>query len=90
MPRVAASGEFLGYIGSCIDITEFRSATERIREQANLLDHARDAIVVADLEDHIVYWNLSAQRLFGWSAEEVTGKSARELFYPSSLTLIFR
>ena len=83
VPRVATSGEFLGYIGSCIDITEFRSATERIREQANLLDHARDAIVVADLEDHIVYWNLSAQRLFGWSAEDVTGKSARELFYPS-------
>lgn len=83
VPRVATSGEFLGYIGSCIDITEFRRATERIREQANLLDHARDAIVVADLEDHIVYWNLSAQRLFGWSAEEVTGKSARELFYPS-------
>ena len=83
VPRVAASGEFLGYIGSCIDITEFRSATERIREQANLLDHARDAIVVADLDDHIVYWNLSAQRLFGWSAEEMTGKSVREVFYPS-------
>jgi PAS domain S-box-containing protein len=83
VPRVAASGEFLGYIGSCIDITEFRSATERIREQANLLDHARDAIVVADLDDHIVYWNLSAQRLFGWSAEEVTGKSVGEVFYPS-------
>lgn len=38
VPHFAPSGEFLGYIGSCVDITEFRRAAERIREQANLLD----------------------------------------------------
>ena len=83
VPRQAPSGEFLGYIGSCVDITELKGATERIREQADLLDHARDAILVRDLGDRITYWNLSATRLFGWSADEVTGKSARELLYQS-------
>lgn len=83
VPRFASSGEFLGYIGSCVDITELKGATERVREQANLLDHARDAILVRDLEDRITYWNLSAKRLFGWSADEVTGKSGRELLYQS-------
>lgn len=81
VPRFAPPGEFLGYIGSCVDITELKRATERIREQAALLDHARDAILVRDLEDRITYWNLSATRLFGWSADEVSGKSARELLY---------
>lgn len=60
--------------GSLIDITERRIAEERIREQAALLDKARDAICVRDLDDKIIYWNKSAERLYGWSAEEVIGE----------------
>jgi PAS domain S-box-containing protein len=50
VPRFAPSGEFLGYIGSCIDIGELKHAGEQIREQAELLDHARDSILVRDLK----------------------------------------
>lgn len=60
--------------GSLIDITERRLAEERIREQAALLDKARDAICVRDLDDKIIYWNKSAERLYGWAAEEVIGE----------------
>jgi PAS domain S-box-containing protein len=51
----------------------------RLAEQASLLDKAQDAIVVCDLEDRITYWNKSAERLYGWKAEEVLGKVARDL-----------
>src|SRR5471032_495389 len=44
---------------------------ERVREQAALLDKARDAICVTDLEHRVTYWNASAERLFGWTDEEV-------------------
>jgi len=81
VPRFAPSGEFLGYIGSCIDISQLRRADERIRDQAELLDHARDAILVRNLEDDITYWNLSGERLFGWSADEAVGKNGRDLLY---------
>ena len=61
------------------DITERRQAEERIREQAALLDKAQDAIIVRDLEHRILYWNKSAERLFGWAAPDALGRNAFEL-----------
>lgn len=54
-------------------------AEERIREQAALLDKAQDAILVHDLENRITYWNKSAERLYGWSTDEVLGRQVDEL-----------
>jgi PAS domain S-box-containing protein len=61
------------------DITERRDAEARLREQASLLDKARDAIVATDLEHRIAYWNASAERLYGWKADEVYGRRLEEL-----------
>src|ERR1700677_4133597 len=56
-----------------------REAEEKIREQAALLDKAQDAILVTDVDDHVVYWNKSAERIYGWTALEVIGRKATEL-----------
>ncbi len=64
-----------------IDITERKRAEEKIQEQAALLDKAHDAIAVRDLEHRLIYWNKGAQRLYGWTAEESTGKNVDELLY---------
>lgn len=56
-------------------------AEEQIREQAALLEHAQDAILVRDLQDRITYWNRGAERVFGWSVDEVIGKNGRELLH---------
>jgi PAS domain S-box-containing protein len=58
-----------------------QQAEARIREQASLLDKARDAILVRGLDHRITYWNKSAERLYGWSAEEVIGKEVQEVLY---------
>jgi len=47
------------------DITERKRAEEQIAEQAQLLDKARDAILVRDLEGNILFWNKGAER-FVW------------------------
>ncbi len=57
------------------DMTEARKDAERISEQASLLDKATDAIFVRDLDDRITYWNESAARLYGWTADEALGQS---------------
>ena len=62
------------------DITERRQHEEKLREQAALLDFAHDAILVKNLEDQIIYWNAGAERMFGWTEEEVLGRSPMELF----------
>ncbi len=60
---------------------ERRRVDERVREQAALLDKAQDAILVRDLEHRITYWNKSAERLYGWAAEEALGRSVEKLLY---------
>ncbi len=63
------------------DATERKRAEEKIREQANLLDIAQDAIVVRDLDDNIIYWNNSAERIYGWKRDEALAKNASQLLH---------
>jgi two-component system, cell cycle sensor histidine kinase and response regulator CckA len=50
---------------------EREEAEGRVREQAALLNKARDAIMVMDTNGGITFWNAGAERIYGWSAEEV-------------------
>ena len=68
--------KFTGFIR---DITDRRRAEAQIREQAALLDKARDVILVRDLDDRITFWNKSAERLYGWTAEEACGQTCCDL-----------
>jgi PAS domain S-box-containing protein len=63
------------------DITEAKRNGERLAEQASLLDKAQDAILVRDLTHQISYWNQSAERLYGWTAQEALGRSVLDLIY---------
>ncbi|MEM1093073.1 MAG: response regulator [Bacteroidota bacterium] len=51
---------------------ERHRADERIREQAELIDKARDVIMALDLKGQVTYWNKSAEDVLGWHADEVT------------------
>lgn len=56
-----------------------KESEQRFREQASLLDKAQDAIFVVTMDEEIIFWNKSAERLYGWTKEEAIGKSEREL-----------
>jgi PAS domain S-box-containing protein len=56
-----------------------RRAEAELRHQASLLDKARDAIISTDPKHRIAYWNASAERLYGWTAAEVFGRTLLEL-----------
>ena len=60
---------------------ERRKLEKKQLEQASLLDKARDAIIVRDLDHRITYWNKSAERIYGWTEEDVTGRSLARLLY---------
>ena len=61
------------------DITEQRKAEKRVREQSELLDATRDAIVVIDQNGLVTTWNRGAELLFGWSWEEACGEDLTRL-----------
>lgn len=70
-----------------IDISKRRQAEEQIREQARLLDQARDAIFVTNLDGVIKYWNKGAERLYQYTSDETEGKNIADIIYkPEQLT----
>ncbi len=64
-----------------------RLAQEQVREQASLLDRARDAIIVRNLDRSIRFWNKGAERMYGWTAAEVLGTTMDDRMYPSPQVL---
>jgi PAS domain S-box-containing protein len=63
-------------------------AEEELMHRGEMLDLANDAIMIIDLSDVITYWNLGAERLYGWTREEATGQNVHKFLqteYPVSL-----
>ncbi len=59
------------------------SHTERLRRRSAVFDSAADfAIVIIDLDGRVTDWNLGAECILGWSAEEMSGQSADLIFTP--------
>ncbi|MBL1103027.1 MEKHLA domain-containing protein [Streptomyces sp. 5-8] len=56
------------------DVSERKAAEERINELAALVESSQDAILAKTLDGRITYWNAAAQRLYGFTAEEVLGR----------------
>ena len=81
VPFLNTEGKPYQYVAIRSDITERKRAEEQIREQAALLDQAQDAILVRDLDQNILFWNKGAEKIYGWSAEEVIGKNAAEILF---------
>ncbi len=75
------------FASSILRIFAARAASElerqqtdvQVREQAALIDEARDAILVRDLDHRITFWSKGAERLYGWSAEDARGRLLQEL-----------
>jgi PAS domain S-box-containing protein len=81
VPFLNAERKPYQYVAIRHDITQRKLGEERIVEQAALLDEARDAIMVRDVDETIVYWNKGAELLYGWTAAEAVGRRAQELLF---------
>jgi PAS domain S-box-containing protein len=68
-----------------------QSTEVMLREQANLLNLTHDTIFVRDKNNVITYWNRGAEELYGWTADEVIGKTTHQLLqtvFPAPLAEI--
>jgi PAS domain S-box-containing protein len=64
------------------DITERKLADETRLRLAAIVDSSEDAIISKNLDAVIVTWNPAAQRIFGYTAEDVIGQPITILIPP--------
>jgi PAS domain S-box-containing protein len=57
------------------DITERKEVEDKLRYQASLLDLITDAVITTDTEWVVKSWNQAAEKMYGWTSEEVVGKT---------------
>jgi PAS domain S-box-containing protein len=69
-PRFDTEGMFVGYIGSCIDMTEQKRTEEKFRL---VLDGAPNAMIMVDSAGVISFANAPAATVFGYSHNELIG-----------------
>ena len=84
--RVSAAGDVErveGYAprlsGILQDLTLQRDREAALEWVLDIISHARDAFVVYDADERIVFWNQQAERTFGWTREEALGQDIVEL-----------
>jgi diguanylate cyclase (GGDEF)-like protein/PAS domain S-box-containing protein len=80
-----AEGEPLYWLGVQTDITERMQAEEERSLLASLVESSQDAIFATTPDAIVTSWNQSAERLYGYSAEEMIGQSVYILMPPDRL-----
>ncbi len=80
------NGTILGAVLIFRDVTEQRRADYARRHLAAVVAHSDDAIITKDLNGIITTWNEGARRIFGYTAEEIVGRSITTLIPAEKLS----
>ncbi len=87
VPRWQPDGQFAGFIGTCVDLTEVRETHEALRRseahQTAILESAQDCIITIDHEGRILEFNAAAELAFGRSRDQVRGRPLVEVVIPA-------
>jgi PAS domain S-box-containing protein len=84
-PTRAAAGRAVCLYGVFADVTSWRRAEVSLRRLADLVDSAEDAIISQSTDGLIVDWNRGAERLYGYTKDEMQAQPVLRLFPPDAV-----
>ena len=91
VPHIADNGQIQGFIGQITDITEFKRKEALLLEtttfQKAILDSAHFSIITVDRDGIIQSFNVGAERMLGYKAEELIGKAIPACYHDEQETL---
>ncbi len=88
-PLRAGEGNIVGVTCASIDITERKREQAATARLAAIVESSEDAIVGKTLDGIILSWNPSAEQLYGYTADEIIGRSIA-ILYPAERQDEFR
>jgi PAS domain S-box-containing protein len=74
---VAPEGQVIGTARIIRDISEHRTLEREALRLAAIVNSSEDAIVSKDLNGIVQTWNRAAERMFGYTAQEIVGRPIR-------------
>jgi PAS domain S-box-containing protein len=78
-PLFGADGQVRGAVGAFVDVSDRKKMENLLRERADLLELASEAILVRDMSGVVQYWNAGAEALYGWSREQIVGRPVNQI-----------
>ena len=82
MPLRDPAGTIAGTFGISHDITARKQLEAKNQQLATLVESADDAIGAMDMDGRITVWNRGAERMYGYSAEQMNGTATSSLMPP--------
>lgn len=79
IPLFGENGEVRGAFGAFFDVTSRKQLEDLLRERADLLELATEAIIVRDVQGTLQFWNAGAEALYGWRRDDVLGKNIHKV-----------
>ena len=77
-----ATGKPYKWIGATRDITDQKKVERANAQLASIVENADAAIISQDMAGAVLTWNRGAEHIYGYSAEEMTGRTMAALVPP--------
>ncbi|WP_454064193.1 PAS domain S-box protein [Candidatus Nitrospira salsa] len=80
VPRYGPDGRFDGYIGSCLDVTEEKKASEARELIEHAINQGHEGLALLNTHGIFTYMNPAHAHLYGFEPQELLGKSWKTLY----------